>query len=62
MPKDRTRQRPPSGGRWYLARDLVNKYGGWPTVWDVSGTEAEVLDALERYLKMCKMSTLVSVM
>lgn len=39
-----------SPGCWYVAHDHAHKYGGWPTVWDVSGSEAEVTEALARYL------------
>ena len=41
---------PLGGDRWYAHHDLAHKYGGWPTVWYFSGTEAEVLDAVARYL------------
>lgn len=41
---------PLSQERWYVAHDLAHKYGGWPTVWDFSGTETQVLDALSTYI------------
>ena len=42
---------PLSGGRWYAAHDYANKYGGWPTVWDFSGSEDEVISAVVSYLE-----------
>ena len=42
--------RPLSNARWYAYHDLAHKYGGWPTVWEFSGPEADVLDAIAAYL------------
>lgn len=42
---------PLGSGRWYAAHDYANNFGGWPTVWDSSGSEGEVLQALISYLE-----------
>ncbi|CAB3754833.1 hypothetical protein [Paraburkholderia humisilvae] len=39
-----------SGGRWMVHHDLAHKYGGWPTVWDVAGSETDVVGAVSTYI------------
>ncbi|WP_139253344.1 hypothetical protein [Burkholderia ubonensis] len=38
-------------GRWMVCHDLAHKYGGWPTVWDVAGSDVDVVEAVSTYLE-----------
>jgi hypothetical protein len=40
-----------SEGRWMVRHDLAHKYGGWPTLRDLAGSDAEVVEALSAYLE-----------
>lgn len=36
---------------WYAGHDFADKFGGWPTVWSMVGSEYEILTGLTEYLQ-----------